>query len=87
SGRGISINDGAVGKKGFVFGTYLHGIFDNENFRHSFLKHLYNNKGLVSSVQGGVSFSQRINQTYDSLADTVRDNIDLDYIKKIAGIK
>ncbi len=86
SGSGVSISDGAVGKKGFVFGTYLHGIFDNENFRRSFVKYLYQNKGLVSSLQEGLTFSQRINQTYDTLADVVRENIDVEYIKKICGV-
>lgn len=86
SGSGVSISDGAVGEKGFVFGTYLHGIFDNENFRRSFLTYLYQNKGLVSSFQGGISFSQRMNQTYDTLADVVRENIDVEYIKKLSGI-
>ncbi|HEV8343526.1 MAG TPA: cobyric acid synthase [Candidatus Binatia bacterium] len=33
-----SIPDGAVGGSGRVFGTYVHGFFDNDDFRHSFIQ-------------------------------------------------
>jgi len=29
--------DGAISPSGLVLGTYVHGIFDNDLFRHSFL--------------------------------------------------
>jgi adenosylcobyric acid synthase len=29
--------DGAISPTGLVFGTYVHGLFDNDQFRHSFL--------------------------------------------------
>ena len=40
-------DDGAVAKNGLVIGTYLHGIFENENFRNAFLDYLYSRKNLV----------------------------------------
>ena len=34
---GQHLPDGAISPSGQVFGTYVHGIFDNDSFRHSFL--------------------------------------------------
>ena len=39
-GKNVEIPDGAMNKKGNVLGTYIHGIFDNENFRKRFLQYL-----------------------------------------------
>jgi adenosylcobyric acid synthase len=40
-------DEGSVSQNGMVIGTYLHGLFDNENLRNSFLGYLYNQKGLT----------------------------------------
>ncbi|HMA04724.1 MAG TPA: cobyric acid synthase [Methanomicrobiales archaeon] len=38
--------DGAVSSDGLVFGTYLHGLFQNETAVHALLSFLYGRKGL-----------------------------------------
>jgi adenosylcobyric acid synthase len=40
-------DDGSVSKNGLVIGTYLHGLFENENIRTSFLSYLYKQKGII----------------------------------------
>jgi adenosylcobyric acid synthase len=38
AGRSGVVSDGASAKDGFVFGTYLHGLFDSDSFRHAFIR-------------------------------------------------
>jgi len=32
------VSDGAVTEDGLIVGTYLHGIFDSDSFRHAFIR-------------------------------------------------
>ncbi len=86
---GIIINsgDGLLGSKspnGRVWGTYLHGIFDNDRFRLWFLNSLRKEKGLPLSAKP--SYIYDIDKSLDRLADVLRVNIDLDQIKLIIGL-
>ena len=38
----VEIDDGAINEKGNIFGTYLHGIFDNDYFRKKLITYLQN---------------------------------------------
>jgi adenosylcobyric acid synthase len=40
-------DDGCVSDSGLIIGTYLHGLFENENIRISFLSYLYKQKGMI----------------------------------------
>jgi adenosylcobyric acid synthase len=76
--------DGAVDRKGFIFGSYLHGLFDNTNFRHAFLSKLRQRKGLSPMPKQPMASRQ---QQYDELADIVRHNLNLELIYKICGLE
>jgi len=39
-------DDGAIDREGLTIGTYLHGLFHNENFKDAFLDYLYEKKGI-----------------------------------------
>ena len=75
-----SVPDGAVSASGRVFGTYVHGFFDNDDFRHSFLAAL---RGAVDLAPAetwanlGAAREERI----DRLADHLRKSLDLNLIK------
>ncbi|MBN1324087.1 MAG: cobyric acid synthase [Methanotrichaceae archaeon] len=72
--------DGSVAGGGLVIGTYLHGIFENENFREAFLDYLYERKGLNRSPG-------RKGDGFDELADAVKAHLDMARIWGMLGIE
>ena len=84
-------DDGAVAKGGLVIGTYLHGIFENENFRNAFLDYLYNHRKIVqNSATGQIRDSRPTtsheSDVYDELAKAVEANLCMDEIWKMLGL-
>lgn len=83
----MSRADGAVigwGRKdGMVWGTYLHGVFDADVFRRSFLDRLRVRKGLapLRSVQAVYDLEAAL----DRLAGVVRENLDMERIYRLLG--
>ncbi|MHB8765839.1 MAG: cobyric acid synthase [Deferrisomatales bacterium] len=70
-------DDGALSADGRVLGTYLHGVFDNDAFRHALLD-LYRDP-----VAAGPSFAQQKEEGYDRLAALLRECLDLGAIYRI----
>ncbi|MBI5207496.1 MAG: cobyric acid synthase [Candidatus Firestonebacteria bacterium] len=79
-GKKNSDFDGTIIDNGKIWGTYLHGIFDENNFRRNFLNKLRISKGL-----SGVSQSTILNRDreFDKLADLLRQNIDMNLLYSI----
>ncbi|MBI5442179.1 MAG: cobyric acid synthase [Deltaproteobacteria bacterium] len=69
--------DGAISADGRVFGTYLHGIFDNDAFRTALLD-LYR-----SGESTMTSFEKRKQEGFDRLAELLRRHLDLGAIYRI----
>ena len=74
--------EGTASADGLVFGTYIHGIFDNDSLRRSLLNALRVRKGLqpISSMRNVLAEKQ---QAYERLADIVEQHLDVDKIKHI----
>ncbi|MEJ5349523.1 MAG: cobyric acid synthase [Desulfosoma sp.] len=81
--------DGAWTDDGRVWGTYLHGIFDNDSFRDRFLAFVAARKGKSSDGQTSQPFQffRWKEEQYDLLADFVRRHCDVDRIYRIMGLK
>jgi adenosylcobyric acid synthase len=77
--------DGTLSPDGNVWGTYLHGIFHNDEFRRHWLNHLRRRKGL-QPVQEMISFKDRQLEAFDRLADHVRRHLDIKKIYQITGL-
>ncbi len=76
--------DGAVNFEGTVFGTYLHGIFEDDRFRNSLLEGLRKKKG-IDTNDHQLNYKELKEIEYDKLADLVRENIDIQAVKRIMG--
>ena len=73
--------DGAIDASGRVWGTYLHGIFDNTGFRRAWLK------SLGWTPAGEEIDMAAIRQAgYDRLAAAVRASLDMPQLQKMIGI-
>lgn len=79
-GKSVSIKDGARNKEWSVWGTYIHGIFDNAGFRKTLLDKIRLKKKMTVYPDCNI-FNQ--NQEFDKLAHLVRENIDMDYLYRI----
>ncbi len=69
--------DGAISNDGTVMGTYIHGLFDNHEFRRVFINYLRKRKGL--SLQTTVKQISK-EAEYDNLAALIRENVDMERI-------
>ena len=65
-----------------IIGTYFHGIFHNDLFREVVLNELRVTKGL-EPIENRASFERKKEEGFDLLAEVVRENIQLDRIKKL----
>ncbi|MFO7952517.1 MAG: cobyric acid synthase [Bacillota bacterium] len=78
--------EGAVSGRGNVFGTYMHGIFDNLFWSTELLNALRRRKGLPEkSAPPAATYRDYKEKEYDHLAATVRENLDLEQVYKIIG--
>jgi adenosylcobyric acid synthase len=84
----INIDDGAVKDNGLIFGTYIHGIFDNDLFRRSFINKLRVRRGWDPlEVEAEYCYDKALERDFNMLADTVRANMDIGKIYKIMGLE
>lgn len=73
--------DGAVSKDKTVMGTYLHGIFDNDDFREAIISALKAKKGVAESER--VDFAAFKDSQYNLLASAVREALDMEKLMAI----
>lgn len=67
-----------------IFGTYIHGIFDNKEFTDMILNKIRKQKGLEEKISQ-MSFQEYRMQELNKLETILRENIDMDKIYKILG--
>ena len=82
-GEMVSYEVGSVNNQCNVFGTYLHGVFDDIDFTRTILNNTRKMKNLEPIKSKVESFDEFKNKEYDKLADFLREHLD---VKKIYEI-
>ena len=71
-----------------VAGTYLHGIFDTEDFINLFIKSLKDSNDMVISEEAIIQkVTEYKDKEYDKLSKLFEENIDISKIKEIIKLK
>ncbi|WP_274363447.1 cobyric acid synthase [Paenibacillus thermotolerans] len=77
--------EGACAEDGRVWGTYVHGVFDNDEFRRYWLNVLRAGKGWTP-LEVGFRYRERREAAFSALAEHVRRAVDMNAIRGIAGL-
>lgn len=87
SNEAVNIAEGLTSQidgQGQVTGTYIHGIFDHDDFRRQVLNALRARKGLTElPIQRSVR--QEKERAYNRLASVVRSSLDMEKLAEIMG--
>jgi adenosylcobyric acid synthase len=78
-----AVEDGAVSSDGRVFGTYLHGIFDNQHFREVYLNGIRLQKGMPQQRR---SHAVPAEDPFDRFAEHLEKHLDITRLLDICGI-
>jgi adenosylcobyric acid synthase len=76
---------GVGGGDGSIWGTYLHGVFDADEFRRWFIDRLRVRRGL--DPVGAVSVVYDLEPALDRLAETVRNSLKIQDICRMLGLR
>ena len=69
-----------------IYGTYIHGIFDNKEIFTGLLDAVAQKKGISVDMDHAMDQIEYIEKQYDILADRLRESLDMDMIYKILGL-
>ncbi|WP_251422269.1 cobyric acid synthase [Veillonella agrestimuris] len=78
----VHVVDGFIDGNGRIMGTYIHGVFDNDEFRRFIINQLRLAKGLDEQPILFRYFDHK-NNAYNRLADIVEEHLDMDYIMNL----
>jgi len=74
-------DDGCIDGSGLIFGTYLHGLFENENIREAIFRYTYNKRGIsLEGISFGVATKE---EGIREFAEIVEKCVDVSAIRAI----
>lgn len=79
--EGVGREDGAVSADGLVWGTYIHGVFDDPCFRRAWINRVRVRKGLTpNDVADSRDVTRRLTSALDHWADHVERHVDMETV-------
>jgi cobyric acid synthase CobQ/L-threonine-O-3-phosphate decarboxylase len=85
----LRMDDGSEGgaalADGHVWGSYLHGIFDADDFRRWFIDRLRSSRNM--KPLGKVVAPYDLEPAFNKIADIVRESLDINRIYRLLGLK
>ena len=84
--RPVRVRDGLVSEDGRVWGTYVHGLFDNDSLRHRLISRFLRGDDLVPTKERLRSFHHWKEEQYNKLATHLRNHLDMSSIYRIIGL-
>ena len=84
SNQPVQVQDGYINETHHIFGTYCHGIFDNDDLRRAIINALRKRKGL-DTLPVQFRYRQYKESEFDRLADTVRKHFDMKKFYEVLG--
>ncbi len=81
----VKVEDGCISKDSKVWGTYIHGIFDNDGFRGYLLGGLKKKKG-IKAAKGKGAYSLLKEASIERLAKIVEQSVDMRTLMGIIGL-
>lgn len=85
NGRLVDEEDGACNSEGNVWGTYIHGLFENPGLRRRFLDRLRDRGGDSLSTEI-LDYEALKSEGYDRLAQLFRDHVEMEAICDMVGL-
>lgn len=74
----VNYNDGSISEDEKVWGTYIHGLFENDDFRTRFLA------GHGRSASRMFTYRSYLKTHFDKLTSLIEENVDVQRIINIA---
>jgi adenosylcobyric acid synthase len=79
-----SYDDGYMSLDGWCAGCYLHGLLENDSFRHGIVAALAARRSLYSQEIAPIAFSRQTE--YDKLADVLLAHLDITLLKQVCDL-
>ena len=86
SGQKTELRDGSVSPDGRIFGTHMHGFFDNPAILLAFINAVRKEKGIGLLQTADLIINQK-EQSFENLAAIVRSSLDMEKLYRIMNIK
>ncbi len=83
SGKPVDLVDGAISPDGKVWGTYLHGLFDNAELRRVLIDTLWHDQGKTRTA---APLQMSLDKELDRLAAHLEASLDMNKIFALTGL-